>query len=535
MRLPLALFFATIVMFGAIYTRPAAAGSPTARPGETPSPSPEETTTPSPTPPDPELERLTREARLAEARKAVAQAEKDEATARKEKAEADKAETEARVEDLKAKLGLNGPTPAATPTSGNITGDVTNFIETQILAETSARAAGMALFEQMCLIDGNGQTPSPAPMSVPALQKNPMEKLVINNPTDKVAIGRYRAILAQLGFLHTHYAKLIEQAGKERNEVHKEAALVPLLIPAATTMVKNAADLLSLFRTETEFKNQTVTVNTRLIVSHLVNYLLTRHSAQCKVVDIYQPAVYPLSVSADATGSKLYQAYQQLLNDVTLGDAAVNENNEMVAKLRKDVETIEAHIAELKQKLVEHKKQKEEAAKQAKVKKKKKGQQAPPAEPFDEAAAEKDLKESEEEKRDYNDWIARIQQTTTSLQEFKTSLADIFKLLTAVDETSKQPLLIELVAAGRLSDVLAEKGAYALDLSVKASGTNRIRRTMFFNAKIDHSAGVSIDANLYDSQDRLVFGRVEDFYVEFTGSKNIRKRKGFKKLEELPR
>jgi hypothetical protein len=525
-------------MSGLVFTRPAAAGYTHAGPSETPTPSPEESPSPSPSPsPDPELDRLTREAKLAEARKTIAQAENDEATARKAKAEADKAATEARLADLKAKLGLGEPTPSATPPSGNITGDVTNFIETQVLAETSAKAAGMALFEQICLVDGDGQTPSPAPMTVPALQKTPINKLVINSPTDKAAIGRYRAILAQLKFLHTHYAKLIKQANDESKEATMEVAALPLLIPAATSLVKNAAELVSLFRTETEFKNQNITtVNTRLVVSHLTNYLLTRQSSQCKVKEIYQPAVYPLSPSADATGSQLYQAYTALLNDITDGDAAVNNGNTRIAALRKDIETIDARNAELRKKIADEKQKKEQAEKD-KGKKKKKTKKSPqqPAEPFDEEAAKKEIKENEEEKAKINTKIERIQQAAASVEDFKKSLADLLKLLTAVDDTTKQPLLIDLVASGRLSDILAEDGTYALDLGIRASGTNRIRRNMFFNAKLAHSAGATIDANLYDSQDRLVFGRVEDFYVEFTGSEDIRKRKGFKKLDEIPR
>ncbi|MDT5296301.1 MAG: hypothetical protein QOJ76_3181 [Acidobacteriota bacterium] len=543
MRPALAIVFSLSVLFGIVWSRTAAAGSPSPASGpmETPTPSPEETPTPtpSPTPPDPELERLAREARLADARKTIAQAEKDEATARKEKAEADKAETEARLEAAKSRLGIGAPTPAATPVAGNVSGDVTNFIETQILAETSARAAGMSLFQQLCLVDGNGQTPSPSPLPVPALQKRPLKTLVINSATDKAAIGKYRTILGQLQFLHEHYAKLIKQSLDERDDFKAEiaGAALPLLVPAATSLVKNVADLVNLFRTETEFKNQSVTVNTRLIVSHLTNYLLTRQSSQCKVEAIYQPAVYPLSVSADATSGKLFRAYKQLLDDVIEGDKESNANGEKVVALRKDVATIDANIAELGKKIADYKKQQDEKQKPVKGKKKKGGKQPPPqpAEPFDVQKAEQDIKDDEKEKDKTNGRITRLQQAAAGLQEFKTSLADLFKLLTAVDDATKQPVFVDLISAGRLSDILSEDDTYALDLAVKASGTNRTRRNMFFNAKVAHSAGVSLDANLYDNQDRLVFGRLEDFYIEFTGSEDIRKRKGFKKLNELPR
>jgi hypothetical protein len=550
MKLILAIVLSLSVPFGIVQSRAAAAaGFRSSPPGlmETPTPTPEETPTPAPTPPDPELERLAREAKLADARKTIAQAEKDEATARKEKAEADKAETLARLEDAKAKLGIGAATPAATPVAGNVNADATNFIETQILAETSARVAGMSLFQQMCLIEDKEHPPSPKPLAVPALQKKPLKTLVINSATDKAAIGKYRTILGQLQFLHSHYAELIKQSDelvkksvKERTEGVQELApgALPLLIPAATSLVKNVADLVNLFRTETEFKNQSVTVNTRLIVSHLTNRLLTEQTAQCKVEAIYQPAVYPLSVSADATSSKLFLAYKQLLDDVVEGDKAVNASTDEVTQLGKDVATIDAGIAELKKKVADYKKKQEEKTTPVKGKKKKKGGKQPPtqpAEPFDVQKAEQDIKDAEQEKIKVNSKIARIQQAAASLQEFKASLADLFKLLTAVNDATKQPVLVDLISAGRLSDILSEDDTYALDLEIKASGTNRTRRNMFFNAKVAHSAGVSLDANLYDNHDRLVFGRLEDFYIEFTGSEDIRKRKGFKKLSELPR
>jgi cell fate (sporulation/competence/biofilm development) regulator YlbF (YheA/YmcA/DUF963 family) len=492
-------------------------GSPL--PSETPTPTPEET--PSPSPPDPELERLKREAALAEARKVIAQAEKDEA--------------EARLEAAKARLGIGAATPAATPASGNITGDVTNFIETQLLAETGARMAGMSLFQQMCLINDKGQALSPSPAPVPALQDEPMKILIINSATDKAAIGKYRTILGQLQFLHDHYGELIKQSAEERKEAEKEfaAASLPLLVPAATSMVKNVAELVNLFRTETEFKNQTVAINTRLIVTHLANHLLTKKSSQCRVEAIYQPGVYPLSISADAKNGNLLLAYKQLLDDMINGDKEVNANNEKVTELRKDIATIDERIAELRKQIADYKKQQEDAekAKTTKSKKKKKkkgGDEPPPEETFDVQAAEQEIDE-------LNGKIARLQRAATSLQEFKASIADLIKLLTAVDDTTKQPVLNDLVGAGRLSDILSKDGAYALDLVVRASGTNRTRHNMFFNDKIDHSAGVSLDANLYDKDDRLVFGRLEDFYIEFTGSKDIRKRKGFQKLNDLPR
>jgi len=485
---------------------------------------PEDDPTPTPTPtPDPEIEKANKE-------KAIAEASKAASDARKAASDAETAAIAAKLAALRAKLGLS-PTdagPTATPPSGNITaGEAPKFIETQILAETGGRMATAQLLRQLCGIDG-------AP-EVPALKKQAITSLVINNSIDKAAVSKYRMTVAQLQFLHDHYLKLIEQSANERDDTKATAAFLPLLIPAATQIVKNVADLINLFRTDTQFNAQTVTVDNRMIVSNLANRLLATNTEQCKVTAIYQPAVYPLTVPKEVKGGSLLAAYKQLLDDVTAGETETNKNVEKVAELTKQKAELEALVTKLEAQIAEQKEkdaQKEQPQKKPSKKKKKPAQ---PESPFDIAAAEKKVKQAQKFIGKLDERIARLNQAAANLTSFKASLAGLFQILTAVDDATKQPLLNGLINAERLSEILAEAGTYVLDLNVKASGTNRTRRNMFFNTKLAHSGGVSIDANLFNNQDQLVFGRIEDFYIEFTGSKDIRQRSGFKRLDELKR
>jgi hypothetical protein len=483
------------------------------------------TPTPSPTPtPDPDLEKASKEKTLAEANKAASDA-------KKAASEAETAAIAAAVAAARAKLGLS-PTdagPTATPPAGNISaGDSPKFIETQILAETGARMATAELLRQMCGLEGAKE--------VQTLKDQAITTLVINNSMDKTSIGKYRMTVAHLKFLHEHYEELIKQSESERDDTKATAAIAPLLIPAATQIVKNVADLLNLFRTDTQFNSQTVTVDSRLIVSYLANSLLKEKTDQCKVTAIYQPAVFPLTVLKDTKSSPLFDAYKELLKDVTRGETERSENSKKVAELTKQKAELEAEITKLEEKITEQK-EKDTKKKQAKKTVSGKKQKTPPAEqPFDVAGAEKRIKQA----HDFIDLkivprIARLNEAAANLTAFKTSLTSLFQILTAVDDATKQPVLNTLLNAERLSDILAEAGTYVLDLSVKATGTNRTRRNMFFNTKLAHSGGVSIDANLFNNQDQLVFGRVEDFYIEFTGSKEIRQRSGFKRLDQLQR
>jgi hypothetical protein len=68
-------------------------------------------------------------------------------------------------------------------------------------------------------------------------------------------------------------------------------------------------------------------------------------------------------------------------------------------------------------------------------------------------------------------------------------------------------------------------------MQVTAQGTNKITKNAFFSAKLSHSGGVSIGVNLFNSQDQLVLGQVEQFYIDYTNSKEIRRLLGFQKLD----
>jgi hypothetical protein len=480
---------------------------------------PSETPTPTPTPtPDPEQERLDRETRRAEARKAKAQADKEAAEASKAEAEADKAAVEAKLAADKTRLGIGVSTPSATPASGNITGDKDKFIETQLLSEMSARKASQQLVSSICSSKN------------PALNGHPIRVLVINSTADKAAVENYNAILAQLGFLHAQYIELIDQAEQAQKLPEKSPEQVfevaaPLLIPAATEAVKAAADLINMFRTETEFKDQPVTVDTRMIVTFLINTLLTTSSGPCTIKEIYYPSIYSLGISANAANGPLIQIYRSLLGDIAKSDQTVSSNNIMVVELGKKVSVLEARIAELQSDLSKHEKNPKQP------KKKLKGTKQPAPQPFDLGAAKKELRKAERDKESINFKIEQLKQTASSLEAFKASLADLLKVLTAVDPSNSTPVLAGLLRAERLKEILKTADAYALDLVVRASGTNRIRRNAFFNAKVAHSGGVSIGVNLFNNLDQLVFGQLEEYYIDFTNSAEIRKRAGFQKLD----
>ncbi len=465
---------------------------------------------PAPTPtPDAETEALNRETRIAQAKKAKAEAEKEAAEARKAHAEADKAALEARLATEKARLGIGVTSPTATAPSGDITGDKDKFIEAQLLAEFSARKASQLMFSNVC---GSKN---------PAFKKKPIKVLVVSSSSEKSAVVTYTAILAQLQFLHARYDGLIQQASGARSG---QEFAPGLLIPAATEAVKSAADLINMFRTSTEFKDQTVNVDARMVVTFLTNDLLKEHFGVCEVEAIYYPSVYTLGISPDVSTGPLITTYRNLLDDVSRGDQEVAANNEMIAKLKKAAEDTDKEIERLQKAIKEH------GTPAPKEGRKVKGKTKPPEAPFDLEKAKQELSTALTKKQFINSKIDELKQTAANIESFKSSLADLLKFLTAVDSTTNTPALVSLLRAERLHDLLKLNTTYSLEMQVTGAGTNKISKNAFFSAKVSHSGGVSIGVNLFNNQDQLVLGQREHYYIDFTNSKEIRRLTGFQKL-----
>lgn len=451
---------------------------------------------PTPTPtPDPEIEALNRETQIAQAKKA--------------KAEAEKAAVEAKLAADKARLGI-GNSPSASAPSGDISGDKDKFIEAQLLAEFSARKASQLVFTKVC----SSQNPT--------FKTNPIKVLVVNSSSEKSSVVTYTAILAQLQFLHMRYEQLNDQAESARGV---EELAPALLIPAATEAVKSAADLINMFRTSNEFKDQTVNVDVRMVVTLLTNDLLKETSGICDVKEIYYPSVYTMGISSDASTGPMMTAYHNLLDDVSRGNQEVAANNELIAKLRKAEGDTDKEIEKLQKAIKEHETPAPKATGKAKNKKN------PPEEPFDLEKAKNDLSRAIVKKENINSRIEQLKQTAASIESFKNSLADLLKLLTAVDSATNTPALVGLLRAERLHKLLALSTTYSLEMQVTAAGTNKISKNAFFSAKVSHSGGVSIGVNLFNSQDQLVLGQREQYYIDFTNSKEIRRLTGFQKLD----
>lgn len=469
--------------------RPALKPTPTPTPEATPTPTPtpEETATPTPTPsptPDLELEKITREANLAAQKKAKTEAERDAA--------------KAEVEKAKAQLGLSTETPqaSATPVSGNVTGDYGKLIETVILTETAAREASVKIADTVCQV----------------AKPKGVNTLVISNDLDMSSKQNYQSVLAQVQAINTSYDGFLEEFDRvlaEAEEVKNTKgrgtkAIPPILaIPAATQIVKSAADFINLFRTETEYKSVDVTsVNEQMIATFLANELLMKpRTDACTVKSIYYPKEFPLNISTSGGTSPLLKAFNSLKEKQIKGDQKATKAKEYVDLFTAELEKLEEEMKALEG---------------------------------------KNDSDSQDERRaigirraKYKKIIEQLNQLIRDQATFKTNIADLIKMFSEINSTTKLPVLTEFLKAERLVSLLDSDKTYAMDMTVTAAGMVRIRRNIFFNANVAHSGGASISVRFFDKDSQLIGGDVQDYYIDFVGSKTIRKSLNFKKLSEI--
>jgi hypothetical protein len=207
--------------------------------------------TPTPSPNSEEVKKLQERIDILEKEKRIAELEKETAVAERER------------------LGAILPKPTATPLTGKTTVDDKVILESQILAYK-------ALSEVSDNISGSIKLASPRPAVV-----------IIHNATDVTALQSYVTIKRQVDATVARYRALLPAGSAEAGP----ASL--LLGPeVATGLVRSAADLVALFRTDTEIKGLTFSVDEAALVSRISKGL------QNSGIPVFYPGVYPLRVAA---------------------------------------------------------------------------------------------------------------------------------------------------------------------------------------------------------------------------------------------
>ncbi|MCA1568084.1 MAG: hypothetical protein LC803_21065 [Acidobacteria bacterium] len=510
-------------------------------PTPTPSPSPSPTATP-----DLVLEQAQREAKLADELK-------KKAVSDKERAEAEAARLKALTQPLGAPANITVPT-------GSVTTDAAGWVESQMLAQEAARQITRRLTQSLCTQPITPGEPSPTiapaaggqPGAMPQVTPQKVRTLVIHSPGDLAGVELYGSIYGQLKRLHDELKKKNQEAtdflAKTDPSVAPASGMadvdpVSLALAApgiATGVIKSVAELINLFRTDTSFTNQAITLNTGTIVSHLVrnfNAGVGSGSNCVGPVRVYHPALYAPRLLESSENSPLLI----LLNDVETAKVEAAGNIEKldarVKKLKELGAAFESRDKKVKERAA---KQGEKDKKDAAIKKscnsrRRQGTAECKKLKEESEALGKEIAQLDKGIEELNDTLKNVQADPANFKGWSEKLTDLKaktqSLVTATDlisaklntpdDASKLTALAQLIRAERLHGILKKDGTYTLHIEVKANGTTKVKKNLFVDAKVRHSAGADLTYQLIEGGGVIAQGHELKCYIEYQSARDV--------------
>lgn len=487
-----------------------------AQPGTVDDPAP----TASPTP-DPELDDAKREASLA--------------AERQKKAEAEQAEAEARRAKLKAETDAFGdPSKVSVPTGG-VTTDAEGFVEVKMLSLEAARAITRRLTSTLCT----------APVSTGGANGK-FQTLVIYNETEMNAVVLYRTMLTQLGQFSQEFRvkqqefdslmlstnpKEVKDAAAAANDGSATGGnpfMAAAAIPgAATGIITSIAQLVNLFRTDTSFQNKSVAIPEDMVVSYLISNL-NRTDVTCDArPKVYYPHLYPVKLFVDQSQSALLLTLNSIGTDVQTArdnlkkvEDRIKLINDIAAAIQEESNNEKALAAKQKERALLNARNrcrrgacseldgqiKELNGKIDKAKKR-----------IDEATGSNpDRFEAESE-----GWLNGLKQFQARTQILIDAADQFTTKLNTQDEATRMTAMAQLLKAEQLATMLSDDKTFTLRVAVTANGTTKIKKNIFVDAKVRHTAGANLVYQLFNHAGEVVLGDAMQFYFDYKSAAEV--------------
>jgi hypothetical protein len=487
------------------------------------------TARPSPTP-DEELERAKRATALAEEKQKVAEAEQ--------------AELEARRAKLKAATDPFGDTSKVTVPSGDVKTDQAGFVEVRMLSLEAARGIANRLATTLCKNSG-------------------AETLVIYDQSELKAIVFSHTMVTQLQALDKELQarrtsavqvladtnprkpdeplssktkhQLLTESESSKNQAFMtdsfsafESFLPAAALPGvATGLISSIAQLTNLFRTDTEFKNKDVAIPEDMAVSYIVRGL-TDTAICSEAPAIYYPRLYPTNLFVDNSNSPLLKA----VNDLRAETQITGDKLKEVANRIKTINEIAGAIDE-RDGLVEQR-EKLQNERTALLKTDPHCRRAKCRKLTDDIgtlegdvvtannAINKATNNGEDRFAEgFKTWLKFLKKVATETQPLIDAAEEIVLKLDKPDETTNTTALAQLLQAEKLGLILNANSAFMLRVAVSANGTTKIKKNMFIDAKVRHTAGADLVYQLFDHNGRVVMGDAMQFYFDYKSASQV--------------
>jgi hypothetical protein len=410
---------------------------------------------------------LDKKVKEAEANKKIAEAKYAEEKAKKdaealnapltdkEKALRDKEIAVAEKEAALAKRDLYKG-PEVTPPSGKIT-STGDFIESRILAKKSLET-----------ILGQSVDALATKLTKPTT-------LVIYNATDIPAMELYASMIDGLEGMNkafTRANKAAKDALETENKYESDVFILsdPLLLGfAAGGILRTAADIVSLFKTSTEFKNFDVAIDEMAFISVFAQTVMSKKTDW----KVFHPSLYPVDAFNIKTNKT--SALAKALDDIK-GLSTIAEQR---------IAAIEAKIASIKEAM----------------------------------STEKD----KNKKRRMQKHIDLFEPMLASVKSLVQSFTQLQTTLSTVDPTTKLTAQALLLRAERLVTKLNQDDCYMVKLSVVAKGSNKIKESLFkTSASITHSGGAEVSIMVFQPDGQLIFAETRSHYSPYTAPDKIK-------------
>lgn len=396
----------------------------------------------------PELLELEKQAALLKVQKEIAEYNKEIATAHKGAVEAGRA----------AVAG-----PEVTPPTGDITSsDGKVFIETCVLAQKTLKNALTAFIEKFAQTEMAGGKPV---------------TFVMHHASNFSSIELYHSLLRQVDIMEEALRRVnqaTEAMFHKRTEVVTERiATAPFaadpLLPgfAIAGALRTAADIVSLFKTSTDYKIFDLTTDEAAIVAAL------KYAIQEKRLDwkVFYPAVYPVNIVKRRNADD--SALLLKLSDVrTESDAAA-----------KWMEMLNAKITEL--------------------------------------TSLQMMTPDDNAKKEYQEKIDEYNTALSPLKGIYNAFNQLQMYLVTENAATKGTPLAALLHAEQLLEMLNKENVYVLKVSAVSKGTNKITKSLWRSARIYFTAGTELNCLVFAPDGEVVFTDVRYQYTPYTRPDDI--------------
>jgi hypothetical protein len=273
-----------------------------------------------------------------------------------------------------------------------------------------------------------------------------------------------KAFEADLDILIADGVKVLAPAVTPPRE---DGGAAPLIVGlAASGLLKTAADIFSLFRTDTTITNNDLAKDENLVSACFAEALLKKHK-----VKLFCPGTFPVN---------LFSSCDIAPTLITLYTTVKNKNCQGVELQRQ----IDARVAAIDSQLALE----TDAAKIAALQ------------------AQRQV----------------FSQQSVALAGTSAAFTQLESILLTIGQTTKASLLSVLVHAEKLKELLATANTYTIKIDADLSGSSIVRQNFFTGTSLKHSGGARLSCMIFEGDGAIKFAHNSVAYSEEMPSEKIK-------------